>query len=83
MIHWKPIAEMPPEFKDGREVLLWLRAPYSQFVVRCWSKLWGGWLEPGYSEEEAEGCTGCLVPIAYAEVTPPEFAAAAEAALAA
>jgi len=72
MIDWECIKSMPPNLKDGRPVLLWLRAPYSRPELLAWSDRLGCWLTPGEDEESTEGGVGCLVPSHYAAVQPPK-----------
>lgn len=71
MILWTPIELLPPELQDGREVLLWLRAPYDRPALRRWSRRWGAWLKPDCNEEEVGCCTSRLLPSHYAAVTAP------------
>lgn len=39
---WRPISEAP---KDGTEVDLWLRAPYSRRAAAHWYEPWECWIE--------------------------------------
>lgn len=48
-IDWLPISELPEEFKDGRDVLLWRGAAKRSVVahwrgdIGAWTSIHGGW----------------------------------------
>lgn len=60
MIDWKPIAEMPDELRDGREVLVWTTC-HMPWLASCWS---GNWNDSTDAEIK-------LTPTHYCEITPP------------
>lgn len=49
MITWRPIAELPDELKDGREVLLWDgdRADVGSWAIERWWDNGPGWNDTG------------------------------------
>lgn len=59
---WRPMATAP---KDGTEILLWLRAPYSRVEALCWRDLVGGWLPVEINPKDAEGMCGAEVPVGW------------------
>jgi hypothetical protein len=55
-MRWRPISEAP---KDGRPVLLWLRAPYNEMRVARWYEPWGNWQEGEFpTDPEGDELTG-------------------------
>jgi hypothetical protein len=66
MIDWKPIAEMPEDRKDGREMLLW---DGTSADVGVWaSERW--WEEgPGWNETTEGGPLNDITH--YADINPP------------
>lgn len=70
---WTPIEAAPASIWDGREVLLWLRAPYGRPAILRWSAKYGCWLDGEWLEDGDELCgTGALVPSHAAEIVGPE-----------
>lgn len=53
MNNWKPIETAP---KDGREILLWLPAPYSRVEKAHWFEIWGNWQSCDFIEPTDEYC---------------------------
>lgn len=66
-VEWIPIAEMPEEFKDGREVLLWRGfsavEKWTSFARRYQDDAWG-WS----GGQEADDCAPATH---FAEINPP------------
>lgn len=41
---WEPIETAP---KDGQEVLIYLRSPWSRVELARWFEPWGNWIQSG------------------------------------
>lgn len=73
MTDWRPMAEMPDEYRDGRDVLLWDLDRRDQdnkgvgAVVARWSADWRGWDLPA-----SDGVAGVYEATHWAPITPPE-----------
>lgn len=65
-IEWQPIAELPEELRDGREVLLWVGFGAD---VGVWLQQrlgsGAGWAEDDFDKYPIDGVTH------FAEITPP------------
>lgn len=60
---WLPIEGAP---KDGREVLLWLPAPYNRIAKARWFDLWENWQEGEFPSDNDEYCgIGSKLPTHY------------------
>jgi hypothetical protein len=73
MITWTPIAQLPDELKDGREVLLWLGKDGP--TLASWVDYSGGGYVPegefaNWSDER--GPLGHLTVTHFAQITPPD-----------
>ncbi len=70
---WNDDMESAPG--DGTSVLLWLRAPWSRSEVACWHELWGLWVDPGITRNDAQvsGIASCL-PSHWQPLPPPPVA---------
>jgi hypothetical protein len=72
MITWRPIAQLPDELKDGREVLLWEEDGAATVAI------WIDYDPDGYVPEgpfaswsDERGPLGFLTITHFAEITPP------------
>lgn len=72
MIAWKPIAELPDELKDGRQVLCWIEGYDAEVLT------WGRSFLDGRSVEcwcDKEDGIGHLTVSHFAEINAPEGSA--------
>ena len=60
---WRSMDSAP---RDGTDILLWLRHPFSEVVIRRWSDEFDCWLCPDDNHQ-----TGCRVPTAWMPLPPP------------
>lgn len=78
---WQPIEllgtvsdALPADVRRGkRVVMIWLRAPYSTYMLARWHEAWGMWIphDDRPSENDEVHGVGILVPEFFFYVTPP------------
>ncbi len=65
MITWTPIAQLPDELKDGREVLLWSDDPRIKGAIQV------DWVGTGWAEVMEGRLLDDIDFTHFAEITPP------------